>query len=326
MNQQVKETICELRKRYWENFCLTKCNYGVNPKATAGIINHLSRDPRPSRAGILTDERGKDYKQDKQKARGFKNMFAKICMKPKKLKRPGHKMEDRRTARNDRDLAERQLNKEYMAQGGIIPHVTRVEFKSALAKMTLGKACGKDGISAEMIVNLSKLNLDRLRNLVNDSIQTGKVPAAWKFGVLIPIPKPGKDATKIESYRPISLLSCIGKLADRIITTRFVYHMEAQGLLSSSQAGFRQNRGTEDVGMELVCDIHKGRAISWEHKRSGGGTSDTLVIPIDFEKAFDKLDQAKLIKLCRLKGIPWHITRWYWSYVRSRRYLSLIHI
>ena len=320
MNQQVKATISELRQRNWENFCLTKCNYGVNPKATAGIINHLSRDPRPSRAGILTDEKGKKYAKDKQKARGFKNMFAKICMKPKRQKRPGHKMEDRRAARNDRDLAERQLNKEYMAQGGVIPHVTRVEFKSALAKMTLGKAYGRDGISTEMIVNLSKLNLDRLRNLVNDSIQTGKVPAAWKFGVLIPIPKPGKDATKIESYRPISLLSCIGKLADRVITNRFVHHMESQGILSSSQTGFRQNRGTEDVGMELVCDIHKGRAISWDQKRNGGGTSDMLVIPVDFEKAFDKLDQAKLIKLCRLKGIPWHITRWYWSYVRSRRY------
>ena len=36
-----------------------------------------------------------------------------------------------------------------------------------------------------------------------------------------------------------------------------------------------------------------------------GGTSDMIVVPIDFEKAFDKVDQAKLIKLCRMKGIPW---------------------
>jgi len=45
-----------------------------------------------------------------------------------------------------------------------------------------------------------------------------------------------------------------------------------------------------------------------------------IVVPIDFEKAFDKLDQVKLIKVCRMKGIPAHITRWYWAYMRQRRY------
>ena len=266
MNRQVKKIICELRKRHWEQFCLTKCNYGSDPKATAAIINHLCRDARPSRAAIISDANGKVYATDKEKARAFKNMYAKICMKPRHQKRPGHTMQDRRIARRDRDLAERKLNKEYMSQVGYIPHVTRVEFKAAIAQLSLGKACGKDGISNEMIVNLSRLNLDRLRNLVNASIQKGKVPASWKFGILVPIPKPGKDSNKIESFRPISLLSCFGKLADRVIANRFIFHTEAQGILSGSQAGFRKHRGTDDVGMELVCDIHKGRAISWKQR------------------------------------------------------------
>jgi hypothetical protein len=207
-----------------------------------------------------------------------------------------------------------------MKQVGEIPHVTRVEFRAAIAQLKIGKACGKDGISNEMIVNLSRLNSDRLRNLVNESIQKGKVPAAWKFGILVPIPKPGKDTSKLESYRPISLLSCFGKLADRIVTNRLIFHTEAQGILSGSQAGFRQHRGTDDVGMELVCDIHKGRAISWQQKKNQGGTTDMIVVPIDFEKAFDKVDQEKLIKLCRMRGIPAHITRWHWAYMRQRRY------
>ena len=45
-----------------------------------------------------------------------------------------------------------------------------------------------------------------------------------------------------------------------------------------------------------------------------------IVVPIVFEKAFDKLDQVKLIKVCRLKGIPAYIARWYWAYIRQRRY------
>ena len=47
-----------------------------------------------------------------------------------------------------------------------------------------------------------------------------------------------------------------------VVTNRFIFHSEAQGILSGSQAEFREHRGTEDVGVELVCDIHKGRAIS----------------------------------------------------------------
>ena len=49
-----------------------------------------------------------------------------------------------------------------------------------------------------------------------------------------------------------------------------------------------------------------------------------IVVPIDFEKAFDKLDQAKLVKLSIMKGIPAHITRWYWAYMRQRRYCARV--
>ena len=317
MNRLVKDTIFKLRKSHWEEFCSTKCNYGSDPKATAAIINHLSRDTRPSRAGIISDTNGKEYASDKEKARAFKNMFAKVCMKPKKQKRPGHTMQDRRIARKDRDFAERELNTEIMTLVGDIPHV---EYRAAIAQLCLGKAYGKDGISNEMMVNLSRLNSDRLRNLVNASLQSEKVPVSWKFGILFPLPKAGKYSIMLELYRSISLLSCVGKLADRIISNRFIFHTESHGILCGSQAGFIKFRGTEDVGMELVCDIHKSRAISWEQKREGGGTSDHIVVPIDFEKAFDKMNHAKLIKICRMNGIPGNLARWYWAYMRQRRY------
>ena len=71
-----------------------------------------------------------------------------------------------------------------MSHVGDIPHVTRVEFRAAIAPLSLGKACGKDGIANEMIVNLRRLNSDRLRNL----IQKGKAPASWKFNILVPLP------------------------------------------------------------------------------------------------------------------------------------------
>ena len=46
------------------------------------------------------------------------------------------------------------------------------------------------------------------------------MPTAWKLSKLCPLLKPGKDPKFVESYRPISLLEFVGKLLERIITTR----------------------------------------------------------------------------------------------------------
>ena len=91
-----------------------------------------------------------------------------------------------------------------------------------------------------------KKNLDRIHKLINDSVTTGVIPTAWKVGQLNPIPKPGKDPGFIESYRPVCLLACLGKLVDRIVTTRLDFIVEQKRILPHTQAGFRRGRTIED--------------------------------------------------------------------------------
>ena len=200
-----------------------------------------------------------------------------------------------------------------MNQTGGIPQFTRVEYSAALQQLKLGKSAGKDNISNEMIINLNKTKRGRLLKLLNVALRDRMVPTSWKLGVLHPLHKPGNRPNKIESYRPISLLSCIGKLADRIITNRLVFYVESSSSLSSSQADFRKHRGTDDVGMAMVSDIHRAR-------KNTAGATDLIVIPIDFEKASDKMQHSKFIKICRTKGIPAYLVAWYWAYLRERIY------
>jgi hypothetical protein len=49
---------------------------------------------------------------------------------------------------------------------------------------------------------------------------------------MIPEYEKGKDKNKAEGYRPISLTSCVGKLMERLINTRFIWHLEEKQLLS----------------------------------------------------------------------------------------------
>ena len=64
------------------------------------------------------------------------------------------------------------------------------------------------------------------------------VPEVWKAAHLVPILKKGKDMTNPSSYRPISLLSCVGKLMERVITRRLTWFLETNNVFSPSQTGY----------------------------------------------------------------------------------------
>ena len=85
-----------------------------------------------------------------------------------------------------------------------------------------------------------------LLQIFNLSWHSGKFPSKWKETHIRPILKKGKDKSKPESYRPISLLSCMGKLLERIINKRLISYLESNSLLAPTQLGYRQNHSTED--------------------------------------------------------------------------------
>ena len=91
------------------------------------------------------------------------------------------------------------------------------ELETALWKAKSGKAAGPDQIANEMLKNLSAVGKERLLNLLNRSWAEGICPGLCKLGETIPYPKPGKDHQITSSYRPISLLSVIGKLLERLV-------------------------------------------------------------------------------------------------------------
>jgi len=94
-----------------------------------------------------------------------------------------------------------------------------------------------------------------LLNLFNTSFVSGVVPALWKQGVICPILKPEKDPTQVSSYRPITLLSCIGKLMERIIQRSIEHYIETKHLLPPTQTGYRRGRSAMDVLAVLTHTI-----------------------------------------------------------------------
>ncbi len=121
--------------------------------------------------------------------------------------------------------------------------ITANEIKSVLKQLP-NSSPGSDNVHNRMLKNYTKLLVKILVQIFNAIILMGYIPKAWKNANIILLLKPKKDKKKPSSYRPISLLSCLGKLLEKIIKKRISDDLDKRNILPKHQAGFRTGRNT----------------------------------------------------------------------------------
>ncbi|GFT46861.1 probable RNA-directed DNA polymerase from transposon X-element [Trichonephila clavipes] len=102
----------------------------------------------------------------------------------------------------------------------LIPPTLPSEIIQIIKKIKIKKCPGRDGITNKMIKKLPKQTIFKITNIVNNMLTLRYFPKSWKTAVVVPILKPGKNSALAESYRPISLLPVLSKLAEKIILAR----------------------------------------------------------------------------------------------------------
>ena len=99
-----------------------------------------------------------------------------------------------------------------------------------------GKAPGPDTIHNEVLrLGTTTSLFHHLAKLFTSSIQLGYIPTAWKLATLRMLLKPDKLPSLTTSYRPISLISSIIKLFERVIEQRLRSHLEHIGFINKHQ-------------------------------------------------------------------------------------------
>lgn len=132
---------------------------------------------------------------------------------------------------------------------------TMTEINYALKKQK-NTAPGIDNIHYCMLYNLPYHAKEILLRIYNSIwLNEVNVPDQWHEYVVIPIAKPGKPVGSPNSYRPISLASCIMKTYERLIKNRLEHWLESQNKLTPYQYGFRRGRSVQEVIAFLVSDI-----------------------------------------------------------------------
>lgn len=116
------------------------------------------------------------------------------------------------------------------------------------------KSPGPDNIPFVFIKNLPNAELHKLLNFYNYIWNFG-FPQQWHIATIIPILKPGKIATSPESYRPIALTCCLGKVMERMANWRLQQHLEENSLITKHQSGYRPGHATMDPLARLEADI-----------------------------------------------------------------------
>ena len=124
--------------------------------------------------------------------------------------------------------------------------------------MTLkNTAPGIDEISNVLLKQLPTNIKQELLDVVNQSYISGNIPIEWKTGLVVPILKPGKPPESASSYRPVTLLACIGKVMERMVQKRLEYVAEEKDLMHEVQSGFRKGQGAIDVLLRVENHIRQ---------------------------------------------------------------------
>jgi hypothetical protein len=108
------------------------------------------------------------------------------------------------------------------------------------------KAPGFDLITGEVLQQLPRKAIVKITNLINAAFRLKYVPRLWKVAKVIMIPKPGKPPHEAASYRPISLLTVMSKLFEKLLIKGLKPIIERKNLIPNHQFGFRSKHSTID--------------------------------------------------------------------------------
>ncbi|GBO18646.1 putative RNA-directed DNA polymerase from transposon BS [Araneus ventricosus] len=184
------------------------------------------------------------------------------------------------------------------------------EILSFLKKINPRKATGPDGIPNKALQQISTNVITFVTKIFNKYLLCNYFPTIWKTTLVLMFPKPRQNRKLPGNYRPISLISNIGKIFEKIILSRLKEECHDLSIIPNEEYGFRAGHGCIHQLLRVTNNVTQG----FNHKFHTGGVS------LDIRKAFDRIWHNSLIyKLIQFK-IPNYLIVILINYLRNRTF------
>ena len=156
------------------------------------------------------------------------------------------------------------------------------EIGNAIKSMAKKKSPGSDGFQADWYVVFWLKIKDILFEAYKYCLLMGRMSITQRQGIITLIPKRNRDLLWVQSYRPIVLLNTDYKILSKVTATRIKHVLE--DIIDTDQNGFLKGRNISN-NLQILLDV-----MEWADMQQIPG----LLISIDFEKAFDKVQYESL--------------------------------
>ena len=178
------------------------------------------------------------------------------------------------------NLAHLENNEAFqLSQASLDNPISEGEINTAIKSLKANKSSGTDGILNEYITSTKHIFIPIYKKLFNIMLENGTIPSDWVKGNIIPLYKNKGSKMDPANYRPITLLSCVGKLFTSILYHRLSTFLEENKILNETQSGFRKEYSTIDN----IFTLH-GLIEYFKSKKS-----KLYCCFVDFTKAFDSV-------------------------------------
>ena len=189
----------------------------------------------------------------------------------------------------------------------LITFTKKEEIFKIISSLNSNKSCGSNSIPTKVLHLLQDQISNHLATICNLSFSTGVFPAILKTAKVISIHKKNSKL-EVSNYRPISLLSNIDKIFEKLMHSRLIEFLEEKQILHYRQFGFRKDFSTNHAILTLLESIQKALD-------DGQFASGTF---IDLEEAFDTVSHDILLEKLNHYGIIGIANNWSRSYLSDR--------
>jgi exonuclease III len=187
--------------------------------------------------------------------------------------------------------------------------ITNEEITQIINFLPKGKSPGPDNISNEIIKNLPTAYISIITQLFNNSLNTQQIPNIWKQAIINPIPKKS-NPLEPKDFRPISLISNLGKLLEKIVSNRITEEITQRNLTSPNQYGFRRNISCNHALATFITSIQHNL-----HQSRNGSSA----ILLDLKSAYDSVNHQILIQRMNLLNLNHTLIKWTEEFLSNRQ-------